>query len=88
MGIVNCANEQYGFVQEDPYFERHLGRSWGHSIHLTALEVLERSKREERPTSEVANSLADELAEQPHPVFGHRGRQIIDTLVKEDWASL
>ena len=87
MGIVNCANEQYGFVHEDPYFERHLGRSWEHSIHRTALEVLERSKREQRPTSEVANRLADELAEQPHPVFGHRGRQIIETLVKEDWAS-
>lgn len=87
MGIVNCANEQYGFVREDPFFERHLGRSWEHSIHRTTLEVLERAKQEGRPTSEVANQLADELAEQAHPVFGHRGRQIIESLVEEDWAS-
>ena len=87
MGIVNCANEQYGYVHDDPFIERHLGRSWEHSVYNTALDVLKRSANEKQPTSDVANAMADELAEQPHPLFGHRGRQIIETLVKDDWAS-
>src|SRR5690606_39368067 len=31
MGIVNCANEQYGFVPDDPAIHRHLGREWEHT---------------------------------------------------------
>ena len=28
----------------------------------------------------------EKLSLEPHPVFGHRGRQIIDSLVADRWA--
>ena len=85
MGIVNCANEQYGYVAPDPMIERHLGRDWEHSIHQTALRVLRTSQERAEPPAGIAIRLADELSLQPHPIFGHRGQQIIDSLVAERW---
>jgi len=85
MGIVNCANEQYGFVTEDPFFDKHLSREWEHSIHQTILLVLEESRETGNPPAKVAIRIADELSLQPHPIFGHRGKQIIDSLVADRW---
>jgi leucine dehydrogenase len=85
MGIVNAANEQYGYVSNDPLFERHLSRDWEHSIFQTALRVLRRSVETGEPTGRIAVELADRLSLEPHPIFGHRGRLIIDSLVKDRW---
>ncbi len=85
MGIVNCANEQYGFVKHDPYLEKHLSRDWEHSIHQTALKVLRQSRESGEPPARVAIRLADERSLQPHPIFGHRGQQIIESLVADRW---
>ena len=32
MGIVTCANEQYGHINNDPMIENHFSRDWEHSI--------------------------------------------------------
>jgi len=85
MGIVNCANEQYGFVTEDPFFEKHLSREWEHSIHQTTLRVLKESRETGDPPAKVAIRMADELSLKPHPIFGHRGKQIIESLVADKW---
>lgn len=85
MGIVNCANEQYGYVADDPMIERHLGRAWEFSIHRTTLKVLAESARSGHPPASVALREADRLAEETHPIFGHRGRAIIDSLVAGRW---
>ena len=85
MGIVNAANEQYGYVKNDPLFERHLRRDWEHSIFQTTLRVLEKSCSTGTPTAEIAMQLADRLSLEEHPIFGHRGRQIIDSLVADRW---
>jgi len=85
MGIVNCANEQYGFINEDPFFEKHLSREWEHSIHQTTLRVLKESRETGDPPAKVAIRIADELSLQPHPIFGHRGKQIIESLVADKW---
>ncbi|MCH8020243.1 Glu/Leu/Phe/Val dehydrogenase [candidate division KSB1 bacterium] len=85
MGIVNCANEQYGFITEDPFFEKHLSREWEHSIHQTTLRVLKESRETGDPPAKVAIRIADELSLQPHPIFGHRGKQIIDSLIADRW---
>jgi glutamate dehydrogenase/leucine dehydrogenase len=85
MGIVNCANEQYGYVKNDRYFERHLSRDWEHSIYQTALRVLRRSKQSSQPPAAVAIKLAEELSMQPHPIFGHRGKEIIRSLLEDKW---
>jgi glutamate dehydrogenase/leucine dehydrogenase len=88
MGIVNAANEQYGYVTEDPLFERHLSRDWEHSIFQTALRVLQEAKETGEPTGRIAVRQAEKLSLEPHPIFGHRGRQIIDSLVADRWHQL
>jgi leucine dehydrogenase len=85
MGIVNAANEQYGYVKNDPLFERHLTRDWEHSIYQTTRRVLHKSCSTSTPSAEIAMSLADRLSLEEHPIFGHRGRQIIASLVADRW---
>ncbi len=85
MGIVNCANEAYGYVNNDEFIERHLERSWQHSVFKTTLQVLEEAKSVGLPPAQTAMKLADELSLQPHPVFGHRGVKIIESLLADRW---
>lgn len=85
MGIVNCANEQYGVIDDDPAILAHLDRDNPASIRGRALEVFGRAAASGRTPAEEAERLADELAEQPHPLWGHRGRVIIEALVREGW---
>jgi leucine dehydrogenase len=88
MGIVNAANEQYGYVNDDPLFERHLTRDWTHSIWQTTLRVLNESREKNEPTAKIAMRMADVLSEEKHPIFGHRGRLIIKSLVEDAWHEL
>jgi len=85
MGIVNCANEMFGYVFNDPLIERHLGEDWGYGIYQTTLKVLKMSKELRKPPGEIAVDLADELSNEPHPIFNHRGRLIIQSLIKNLW---
>jgi leucine dehydrogenase len=85
MGIVNCANEQYGYVDNDPFIQRHLSHDWVHSVYQTTLQVLEGSHKHKESPGKVALRIADELSYELHPIFGHRGRQIIDSLVAGNW---
>jgi glutamate dehydrogenase/leucine dehydrogenase len=85
MGIVNCSNEQYGYVNDDPFIERHFSMDWKHSIYKTALMVLKKSKKKGQQTGKVAVKIADKLSKENHPVFGHRGQQIIDSLLENKW---
>jgi len=41
MGIVNCANEAYGNLPNDPAIERHFSTSWNFSIYNTTKSILE-----------------------------------------------
>ncbi len=86
MGIVNCANEQYGILAEDPAILRHLRRDEPEGIFQRAKEVFGRAQRSGRTTALEAEELADELARQPHPLWGHRGQAIIRHLVASGWA--
>ena len=86
MGIVNCANEQYGFVNDDPAVERHLTKDWEFSIHQKTLDVLNSSKKNNLPSAEIALEMADKLSLENHPIFGHRGVQIIRSLIESGWA--
>jgi len=87
MGIVNCADESYGYVNNDPAFERHLERDWKHGIFKVTLEVLDLSKKENVSPSRVAIRLADKLSRQNHPITGHRGALIIKSLIENGWSS-
>jgi glutamate dehydrogenase/leucine dehydrogenase len=85
LGIVHCANEQYGYVARDESIERHLERGWEGSIFAVVQRVLARAQDEGVSPLEAANCLADELALQPHPIWGQRARSIIDSLIEERW---
>ena len=85
MGIVTCANEQYGYINNDPMIENHFTKDWDHSIFNTTMRVLNASKGKNIPTAEIALKLADELSRENHPIFGHRGKQIIQSLVENKW---
>lgn len=85
MGIVHCANEQYGQLPEDPAIQRHLGRTWENAVYNVTRQALELADGEGITTAAAANRLADSLALHEHPIWGHRGRTIIDSLVRDDW---
>jgi glutamate dehydrogenase/leucine dehydrogenase len=85
MGIVNCSNEQYGIIDGDPAIESHLQRDVPFGIFQRCLDVCSRAAASGRTPAEEAEVLADELSEEPHPLWGHRGRLIIDHLVTEGW---
>ncbi len=85
MGIVNCADEQSGYIDNDPYFYRHLDQDYEYSVFQTALHVLNQSKVTNTPPADVAIKLADELALENNPIYGHRGEKIIESLVKNAW---
>ena len=50
-----------------------------------AQRVFEKCSETGKSPAKVAIQLADEMAMQPHPLFGHRGQQIIDTLISDEW---
>lgn len=86
MGIVSCANEQYGTIENDPALLMHYDRSWEGSVFNVTRRVLELAQRERTTTTQAANRLADELALEPHPIFGARTQAIVRSLVEGGWA--
>lgn len=87
MGIVNCANEQYGVFEGDPAIGKHLDRNEPTGIFRRAVEVFRGAKASGRTTAAEAEALADKLSREPHPIWGHRGQQIINHLVRSGWSS-
>ncbi|HEX9736489.1 MAG TPA: Glu/Leu/Phe/Val dehydrogenase dimerization domain-containing protein [Thermoanaerobaculia bacterium] len=85
MGIVSCANEQYGVFEGDPAVLAHLDRDAPHGIFRRTSEVLRRAEESGTTPAEEAERLAGELAGEPHPIWPDRGRQIIDDLVASGW---
>jgi glutamate dehydrogenase/leucine dehydrogenase len=86
MGIVNCANEQYGSIDADPAILRHFDRDWSNSVYRVTRTVLARAASSQLTSAGAANALADELAEQPHPIFPDRTAAIIRGLMEQGWA--
>jgi leucine dehydrogenase len=98
MGIVACADEQYGYVgEEDPRSAQHLGSAalapdggqvgdtadpWENSIYNLSLAVLAAAARHDEPPARVALRLAERRSREPHPVWGHRGAAIIRALTR------
>jgi leucine dehydrogenase len=85
MGIVTCADEGAGYVTNDPMIERHLTREWEYSIFNMAVKVLETSRSTAEPPGKVALEMANALSLETNPIFGHRGQQIVNSLVAGRW---
>lgn len=86
MGIVNCADEQFGYVDDDPAFNAHLGTAWDNSIYNLSLKVLDEAQRTGRTPHRVAIELAEKRSLEPHPIWGHRPVLTVQSLVKGGWA--
>ncbi|GBB92736.1 hypothetical protein RclHR1_02050009 [Rhizophagus clarus] len=82
MGIVNCADEQYGYIDSDPFVEKHLGDSWENSIYNCTKLILDKAKVTKRTPQEIAIELAEQKSFIEHPIRGHRGIQIIESVIK------
>jgi len=91
MGIVNCANEQYGRVGDpgstsDPLVSKHLGKEDPDSIFNIVKVVIETARVQGKTTAEVAETMAVTASEQLHPIHGHRSKLIINSLMESGWA--
>jgi leucine dehydrogenase len=86
MGIVNCADEQFGNLNGDPHFAAHLGDEWENSIYRLALQVLDEAGRTGKTPARVALDLAEKRSFELHPIWGHRGAEIVRSLVRDGWA--
>jgi glutamate dehydrogenase/leucine dehydrogenase len=85
MGIVQCANEQYGSFPNDPAITRHFDTQWDSSIQNVTQRVLSRAKETGLPVTQAANTLADELGREKHPLWPDRGHDIVRALAAEQW---
>lgn len=85
MGIVNCANEQYGVIEHDPTIIAHLERQTPIGIYQRCLDILHRAEQSGRTPAEEAELLAEQLSLELHPLWGNRGQMIIDFLVQSGW---
>ncbi len=86
MGIVNCADEAFGSLPDDPRIEAHLGDEWDNSIYNLSLEVLRTAQDTGQTPARVARDLAEKRSFELHPLWGHRGAQIVASLVAGGWA--
>jgi glutamate dehydrogenase/leucine dehydrogenase len=81
MGIVNCADEAFGTLPDDPAVTRHLGRDWDNAVYVVTRRILARAREQGIGTAVAANALADELAREPHPIWPGRVRALAQSLL-------
>jgi glutamate dehydrogenase/leucine dehydrogenase len=86
MGIVNCADEHLGYVDDDRMLQRHLGIDWDNSIYNLSRTILAEAERTGRTPAGMALEMAEWRSQELHPLTGHRGAEIIRSLVEGGWA--
>lgn len=83
MGLVACADEHAGKVVpsvQDPLIAKHLGKEWKNGIFPLTQRVLKESHDANVTTVSVAAKLSDKERQVKHPLYGHRGMDIIRSL--------
>lgn len=80
MGIVNCANEWAGYLEEDIVLASE-------RVYPDTARVLRHAQTLRISTADAADQLSDIAAAELHPLLGHRGRRIVDRLVRSGWSS-
>ncbi|MDH3685155.1 MAG: hypothetical protein OEP95_02970 [Myxococcales bacterium] len=86
MGIVSCANEQYGSLSPDPAIARHLDPADPESIQQTVTRVLETAHAKGTSPLSAAHQLADAKILEPHPLWGNRACTLVEHVL-EEWRS-
>jgi glutamate dehydrogenase/leucine dehydrogenase len=86
MGIVNCADEHMGVIEDDPKMDLHLGQDWENSIFNLTTAVLKESMATGKTTQEIAINIAEKRSFELNPCYGHRSLQVINWLVQsQEW---
>ncbi|RMF73771.1 MAG: Glu/Leu/Phe/Val dehydrogenase [Acidobacteria bacterium] len=86
MGIVQCADEDVGTLPHDPRIERHLDRDDENGIFRLSLRILDTARAEGRTPHRVALELAERRSREPHPLWGHRGLDIVRAVMRHGFA--
>jgi len=76
LGIINCANEQYGYVKSDIDKEVEL-------VYTDSLDLLKKAADKNVSPQKIAAEIATEKMKQAHPIWGHRGPKLVDEIVKK-----
>lgn len=72
MGIVGCADEPFGWLENDPDILRHLDKEWSGGVYQTTLKVLADSASNDTTPNDEAVKLAEQLSLELHPMRGHK----------------
>ncbi len=75
LGIINCANEQYGYVKADIDREVEL-------VYTDSLDLLAKAESKKQSPFVMANEIAAERLKEAHPIWGHRGPQLVEEVIK------
>lgn len=78
MGIVNCANEPNGYLEEEV-------QEAAEQVYPVVYDLLSNAATQKHSPQFEAIELADKLAQVPHPILGHRGKRIIKKLMRNNW---
>ncbi|XP_064633528.1 leucine dehydrogenase-like [Lineus longissimus] len=85
MGIVNCANEAYGRLPDDPAIDRHFTEDWENSIYHMTKKILQKAEEEKITPHKAAMEIAAHMSRQLHPIWPNRSQKIIRSLVDMGW---
>lgn len=88
MGIVNCANENYGRLNNDPALLQHFNKDWADSIWNVTHEVLAAAQEKGITPVESAIEIADRKSLDLHPIWPNRSKKIIENLISDRWADI
>ncbi len=79
LGIINCANEQYGYVKADIEKEVEL-------VYSDSTDLIKKSVEQNCSPQKIANQIALDRMKIPHPIWGHRGPALVKELIKNGFA--
>jgi len=83
MGIVTVCDEQFGSLADDSEIVQHLDPDWEGGVFATTRRILEDARNRGITPQAAALERADILAQETHPLLGHRGWRIIASLCRE-----
>jgi len=75
LGIINCANEQYGYVKAD--IDKAVEQ-----VYIDSRDLLQQAAEANKPPFEIANTIAEERLKETHPVWGHRGPALLAEAIR------
>ena len=72
MGIVGCADEPFGWLENDADILRHLDKEWSGGVYQTTRKILADSAAHDSTPNFEAVKLAEKLSLELHPMRGHK----------------